>query len=100
MATHELPPTHPTLQRPPLMDPDAVRKVYEGMHIDWLCSMLLGLSTDAHQAHHNGNADSYGFAIDRIAILVDVMSGRLPDVGTDGDDDGLDTLRDLMPGER
>ena len=66
----------------PLMDPDAVREVYEGMHMDWLCAMLLGLSTDAHQAHHKNNADSYAFAIDRIAILIEVMSSRLPDVGT------------------
>jgi len=64
------------------MDPDAVRKVYEEMHMDWLCTMLLGLAGDAHDNHHAGNEKGYEFCVDRIAILIDVMSSRLPDVGT------------------
>ncbi len=67
-------------------DPDVTREIYSEMDTSTLCAMLVALATDAqrHQldsaSHLAGHAMVY--CIDCAAIAVDVLSSRLPDVGT------------------
>lgn len=82
----------------PFFDPEALRALYETMDMRTLAALLVALATDARANQFAGDdVERVAFCIDRAAIVIDVMSGRLPDVGTDDDDDGLDPLRDLMP---
>ena len=67
-----------------LEDPDEVRKVYEDMDTRTLCQLLHAFAVDASTHHEHASVDGFVFCIDRAAIVIDVLSSRLPDVGTVG----------------
>ena len=68
-------------------DPEKLRAMYVEMDTAALCELLLKLATTAHTRaliSHPGMSAGPGLAsaIDQAAIVTDVLSGRLPDVGT------------------